>query len=179
MNRIIGITLSVVVMTFLFVASAPPVSLAQEYGCYMNGPSGGPGGSGGRFLCLKGQKIKEIRVRSGDSLDAIELLFGTVAIDSNGQCPESGDRVQIGGTGGKLTSYTFACDEYIRSISGSFGRVVDSLTIETTTGTPLTWGKERGPNRYWYIAPEGFVIHTLWGRGGKYVDAIGVIYDRR
>lgn len=179
MSRIIGIVLSVIVMTFLFVASAPPVSLAQEYGCYMNGPSGGSGGSGGQFLCLKGQKIKEIRVRSSDSIASIELVFGTATIDSNGECPESGDRSQMGGTGGKLTSYTFACDEYIRSISGSFGRVIDSLTIETSTGMFLTWGKERGTNRYWYIAPEGFVIHTLWGRSGKYVDAIGVVYDRR
>jgi hypothetical protein len=138
------------------------------------GPSGGIGGEPLKacsVTLIEGVplRISEVRVRSADYIDAIQLVY------SNGKV---GPRQ--GGLGGKLSSFKLEPDETITIVSGRYGHYVDSLAITTSKGRTQRWGGSGGTVAYSYTAPAGMWVGDLTGRASQYFDAIGVcIVDPR
>ncbi|MFM2065373.1 MAG: hypothetical protein RLZZ584_282 [Pseudomonadota bacterium] len=151
-----------------------PAALARAVEVSTFGPSGGAGGEPLKACSVTlidgvPLRISEIRVRSGDYIDAIQLVY------SNGKV---GPRQ--GGLGGRLSSFRLEPDETVTIVSGRYGDHVDSLAITTSKGRTQRWGGSGGTAAYSYTAPAGMWVGDLTGRAGQYLDAIGVcIVDPR
>jgi hypothetical protein len=138
------------------------------------GPSGGYGGQYFSDQNVCGQfssdnrRLVEVRIRSGVYIDAIQTVYVNIA-DQKFESPLHG------GTGGTLSVFKLAPDEYITRISGKYGVFIDSLQIVTNKGNVKGWGGTGGAGNYIYTAPPGSRIHGFFGRSGKFLDAVGVI----
>lgn len=134
-----------------------------------NGPSGGGGGRQFSDPQIGGYEVSEVRIRSGAYIDSVEVIYRTPA----GQRVSGG---RHGGGGGSLRTLVLAPNETIRTVSGKFGKFVDSLAIRTSTGREMRWGGPGGSVVYTYTAAPGSRLYGFWGRAGAYVDALGVIF---
>lgn len=132
------------------------------------GPSGGGGGNYYSDAQTGGRQLKEVRIRSGAFIDAIQ----TVYVNTIGQTFVSN---RYGGGGGNLDIFTLAPGEYITRISGKYGSFVDSLLIQTNKGRIKGWGGTGGSATYIYTVPPGSSIHGFFGRSGKFIDSVGVM----
>ena len=139
------------------------------------GPSGGDGGNHFSDLRASGRyssddrKLVEIRIRSGAFIDGIQAVYEN----------KIGQRVESpwhGGTGGNLSVFKLATDEYITRISGKYGWYVDHIEIITNKGRHKRWGGTGGARNFIYNAPPGSHIHGFGGHAGKFIDSIGVIF---
>jgi hypothetical protein len=161
-----------------FFLIAPQIDRAAADPFSGGGPSGVTGGvifNDLNFVTpstLDGRRVVELRVRSGDFIDAIQVVYQT----SSGQIIET-DR--HGGPGGVADVFKFDPDEYIVEIKGKYGAYVDSLEMKTSKGRIKRWGGNGGVVDYIYIAPAGHIIQGFFGRSGAFVDNIGVIYYQR
>lgn len=138
------------------------------------GPSGGLGGnhfSDGQVcgeFSSDDRRLLELRIRSGTLIDAIKTVYVNVLnhkIESD----------QHGGTGGNLSTFTLAPDEYITRISGKHGTLIDSLLVVTNKGRSKRWGGTGGTRNFIYNAPPETCIHGFWGYSGTLLDSLGVI----
>jgi len=134
------------------------------------GPSGGKGGSVFVDSVIGGQKIAEVRIRSGTRIDSIQVVYRDARIPGSGLSA----RPKHGGNGGSLAVFELSPDEHIVSIGGKYGDCIDSLWIRTSKGRFQRWGGNGGSVDFHYAAPDGWMISSFWGRSGTYLDSIGV-----
>ncbi len=163
---------------FLLLGSILLVSNLQAESYSFLGSSGGTGGKyfstaqiGGQYSS-DSRRLSEVRVRSGAFIDSIQLVYENII----GQKILSSE---FGGNGGTLSIFKLQPGEYITRISGRHGLYIDSLLIETNKGKAKGYGGSGGSVGYSYTAPIGFKIHGFVGRSGKFLDAIGVILNRK
>ena len=114
--------------------------------------------------------IHEIDIRHGDQVDAIQVTY-RLANGSTYTAP------MHGGTGGGLSSFTFASDEGIVRIEGKTNNgVVDQLTF-------ITWNSTMDEKRYGpygitgltHFSFDGYIV-GFFGRAGYLLDGLGVYY---
>jgi hypothetical protein len=131
---------------------------------------GGRGGSPFTDPGMPGRaRIVEIRIRSGERIDAVQAVYAL----------PDGRRVegpQHGGRGGKMSTFLLDSDEYVTAISGRYGDQVDSLVIQTNKRTSQRFGGRGGREDYWIKVPSGSQAAGFTGRAGEYIDAIGLTY---
>jgi hypothetical protein len=165
----------------LFVVALLSGSAASAQILSTEGPSGGDGGvefeeralpAPGLTLPAFGTRVRDVRICSGVFVDSIQLTWrvGTGAVTG----------VRHGGGGGRCRTHTLADDERIVSISGRYGRVVDSIVITTNRrrAVPIVAGGAGGAAPFAYSVPSDGSITALIGRSGDYVDAVGIIIGK-
>jgi len=64
-----------------------------------------------------GTRVTEVHIRSGETIDAIQMVYASVS-------GTSGVAGQHGGSGGRLDTFTLDADAYITSISGRYDTFV-------------------------------------------------------
>ena len=156
-----GIYLDAVGLVFSPI-SALQTSQAQIAGGRGGSPFTDPGMAGGA-------RIVEIRIRSGERIDAVQAVYAL----------PDGRRVegpQHGGRGGKASVFQLDSDEYVTAISGRCGDQVDSLVIQTNKRTSQRFGGRGGRQDYRIEVPSGSLAAGFTGRAGEYIDAIGLTY---
>ena len=133
------------------------------------GPSGGPRGAD--FVGLpKGSEIAQVRVHSGKYIDAIEMVYR-----SRSRSTIFGRK--YGGPGGSLGTFNLRAGEYLTVLGGKHGKFIDSIYIQTNLGRKAKWGGSGGHKSFRYATVAGTRIRGVWGRAGKYLDAIGVVVN--
>ena len=134
------------------------------------------GGSGGSPFAdgelLQGARIAEVRVRAGDTVYSVQMIYGL----SDGRVSPG---VRHGGRGGREYTFTLNSDEYITGISGRYGNTVDSMRIQTNKRTSPTFGGGGGDNDFRIDVPLGSQATGFVGRSGAKVDAIGLSFSAR
>nr|TKS04651.1 mannose/glucose-specific lectin-like isoform X2 [Populus alba] len=148
----------------------PRLSLkADSHGSISAGRWGGPGGD--PFSFRVGSWIKEIIVHEGANIKSLSFK------DGNGQ--------EYGKFGGKNANDTGeerrieidGLSEYLKSITGTYGDyagmvVITSLSFITNLTTRGPFGTATGTS--FSVPIEGSVVIGFHGRGGYYLDAIGI-----
>jgi len=131
------------------------------------------GGNGGNAFADRnvatGARISEIRIRSGERVDSLQVVY----MLSNGTLQEE---PRHGGTGGNAFVFTFDPDEYLVGIAGRAGQMVDSIRIITNKRTSLTFGGRGGDRDFQIDIPSGCTAIGFAGRSGNMIDAIGLTY---
>ncbi len=139
------------------------------------------GGEGGTAFSDRdiplGARISEVRVRSGNAIDAIQAVY----VLQDGRLLEGPVH---GGLGGNSSVFRLDPDEYIVGISGRFGLYIDSISIQTNKRSSQVFGGPGGSRNFQISVPQGNQAIGFAGRSGKYLDAIGLNYttvsdDRR
>jgi hypothetical protein len=129
------------------------------------------GGGGGTFFSdldiPAGARVTEVRIRSGDFIDSIQLVYTL----ENGSLFEGPIH---GGRGGRASVFRLNRDEYITGLSGRYGSRVDSLAIITNKRTSPIYGGRGGSSNYRITVPAGNQVIGLSGRAGEFLDAIGI-----
>lgn len=133
------------------------------------------GGGGGRPFADQeipaGATLTEIRVRAGDTIDAVQAISQL----ADGSYAQS---TLHGGGGGRLYTFRFDPDEYLVALAGRYGDTVDSLVIITNKRQSQAFGGRGGDRDYRIEVPQGTQGVGFAGRSGDTVDAIGLIYDQ-
>ncbi|KAL5762398.1 hypothetical protein ACOSP7_018662 [Xanthoceras sorbifolium] len=135
------------------------------------GPWGGTGGSDWSYNPGSGSALKEIVINHGRVVDSISFK----SIDATGQTQFSD---KFGGDGGTTDQITFdRPGEYLTLISGTINdwgghEVIESLSFHTNRNKYGPYGSMDGSS--FKIPMEGGEIVGFHGRGGYYVDAIGI-----
>jgi phage tail protein X len=131
------------------------------------------GGRGGDefadFQPPAGARVAEVRVRAGDTIDALQIVYAL----PNGRTT-MGPR--HGGGGGSQTIFRLDADEYIIGLAGRHGDTIDSLSIITNRRTSTRFGGNGGDRRFRVEVPSGCYAMGFTGRAGATVDAIGLMY---
>jgi hypothetical protein len=157
----------------LVVLLAPSVAWGQEGDRTKIGTSGGKGGS--EFVdkhLPKGARVIGVKIRSGDWIDAVELLYKT----ADGKVESLGKH---GGDGGEEDTFMLEEGEHITGITGKSGTYVMSLTIITNKRKSKTYGLGEGDVQYHYEVPHSDEIIGFFGRAADYVDQIGIWVRKR
>jgi predicted RNA-binding protein Jag len=133
------------------------------------------GGGGGRPFgdqnVPSGARIAEIRVRAGDTIDAVQVVYQLI----DGRTLESSLH---GGGGGRLYSVRFDADEYLVAIAGRYGDTLDSLSIITNKRQSQIFGGRGGSTDFRIEVPQENRAIGFVGRAGDTVDAIGLAYEQ-
>ena len=116
-----------------------------------------------------GTRVTEVRIRSGEMIDAIQMVYETISGSSM-------DAGLHGGSGGRLNYFRLDADEYITGISGRCGDLIDSLRIHTNKKTSPLFGGSGGNRDYQILVPGGTEAVGFTGRSGQRLDAVGLIY---
>ncbi|GKV44482.1 hypothetical protein SLEP1_g51663 [Rubroshorea leprosula] len=145
------------------------VQPVPSHGSISFGPWGGPGGD--PFSFRVGSWIKEIIVHERNNIKSIAFK------DANGH--EYG---KFGGnnpndTGDKKTIEIDGPLEHLTSITGTYGNyagmtVITSLSFVTNLTTHGPFGTATGTS--FSMPMEGSLVNGFHGRGGHYLDAIGI-----
>jgi Jacalin-like lectin domain len=134
--------------------------------------AGGPGGSAFVDADIPAEaSIVEVRVRAGDFIDSVQMIYSL----PDGRSLEA-DR--HGGDGGRAATFRLEPGEYIVGLSGRCGTYVDSLRIQTNMRTSQLFGGNGGERDFRIDVPEGNLATGFTGRSAEYVDAIGLTYAR-
>ena len=160
------------IITFAVLIIASNVALSDSH----FGPSGGHEGSEFVDIVPPGARITEIRIHSGERIDAIQVIYA----GADGRPIEM---PRHGGSGGGLEVLRLGRGEYINEIKGRYGARLDSLTIGVE-GKRADWtgfhaGGSGGSADFRYQAPYGMEIIGFRGRSGAELDAIGVVLRKR
>ncbi|OPX79018.1 MAG: Jacalin-like lectin domain protein [Methanosaeta sp. PtaB.Bin039] len=147
---------------------------------FLAGPSGGTGGGpfSDQFLDDPNRyRVVAIKVRSGDSIDALGLVY----MDQDGRIYEP---PLHGGRGGQLSVIFLDRDDYITAISGGYHDLVNLIEIHTKLRSkPYSFGAqtigEWSDTWFYYEAPPGMEIFGLFGTSGTMIDSMGVIMRQR
>ncbi len=130
------------------------------------------GGGGNPFSDSQlpsGARVAEVRVRSGDTIDAVQIAYtlpnGRLALGP-----------RHGGSGGHESTMRLDADEYIVAIAGRYGDTIDSMQIITNKRSSTQFGGGGGDHRYRIEVPAGSQAVGFSGRSGDTVDAIGLVY---
>lgn len=138
------------------------------------GPSGGTGGIEFKDENFRRQsRISSITIWHGAFIDGIAF---TIADWNSGKVIKT---VMHGGTGGQPTSFKLQRDEYITKIEGRYGKYVDGIRIHTNFRRMPWFGGNGGKIPFTYEAPEGHKIIGFCGRGGSFIDSLGVLIRKR
>jgi len=131
------------------------------------------GGNGGSAFADQdvpsGARLSEIRIWSGDGIDALQAVYQL----ADGSQQQGARR---GGSGGNAFVLRLDADEYLIGISGRAGQRVDSLRFVTNKRTSLTFGGRGGDNDFRIDLPRGSRAVGFAGRAGNMIDAIGLTY---
>jgi len=131
------------------------------------------GGQGGNaftdFQPPPGARVAEVRIRSGDRVDSVQMVYTL-------QDGRSVVGPRHGGTGGGLSTVRLDRDEYVIGLSGRCGDNIDSLRIHTNKRTSQLFGGGGGSREYRVTIPAGNQAVGFTGRAGDYLDAIGLAY---
>jgi Jacalin-like lectin domain len=149
------------------------------------GPSGGPGGGEWEILppdsgtgVPSPYAIASLIIYSGQFIDSIQVVYrntndGTTAISE-----------KIGGPGGGEKVFSLASGESIQGFGGTTGTAgdakkddyVSSLAIQknTDSGEQTIAGTPNTSSYFTYAFSSTEELYGFWGRGGAYIDAIGV-----
>ncbi len=138
---------------------------------YVLGPSGGSSGEPFLDATPDYTRIAEVRVWSGDHVDAIQLVYRERRGFVEGR--------KYGGRGGRLYVFELRRGEYITAISGYYGRLVNGLRFHTNQDRTSTLFGTGGGAEFHYEAPRGTEIAGFHGRSGGALDAIGVLLRER
>jgi len=155
------VTVSILVLLSLFSLAASAttnVSLSRAYG--------GNGGAPFVDMMVPGSRVSAVTIKSGKFIDNIKFIY----VYKN-----SGFGSSHGGNGGGLKTLTLSKGEYIIEFGGRYGKLVDSIYIKTSNGNKMSWGGTGGERAFRFRASKKVPIIGIWGRAGKFVDAIGVI----
>jgi hypothetical protein len=145
-----------------------PIRLTQARQTILAG-----GGGGSSFADQEipfGAQVAEVRVRAGDRIDAVQLVYRL----PNGRFL---DGPVHGGRGGQPRSFMLDPDEYITGISGRAGSGIDSLRIHTNKRTSELFGGRGGSRDYRIDVPQGNQALGFAGRSGNSLDSVGLVYD--
>lgn len=130
---------------------------------------GGNGGSAFDYsrAMLAEARIERILIRTGARVDALHTTYS------------SGLSFWHGGGGGSARQISLQPHEYIREVRlsrvkkrGSY--LISSIQITTSAGQVLRGGKEKDVVSY--TAPAGKQIIGFYGRSGKEIDRLGVLF---
>jgi hypothetical protein len=131
------------------------------------------GGRGGSVFSdsepQTGARVLEVRIRSGDRLDSVQMVLEL-------RDGSSAANPRRGGSGGNSVTFRLESDEYIVGLSGRYGDRVDSIRIHTNKRTSALYGGRGGDRDYRVDVPSGNQAVGFTGRAGDNVDAIGLIY---
>ncbi len=116
-----------------------------------------------------GARLSEIRVRSGDYIDAIQFVYTL----SDGRQLEG---PLHGGTGGTYEVFRLGSDEHLLGISGRYGRYIDSIRFHTDRRTSPAYGGNGGNRDFRIYVPQGNQAIGLVGRAKRYLDAVGLTH---
>jgi hypothetical protein len=116
-----------------------------------------------------GTRVLEVRIRSGDHVDSVQMVF----ILADGRSVTS---PRHGGSGGGLSVFRLNPGEYIMGLSGRYGDYVDSIQIHTNQRTSPLFGGRGGARDFQIEVPAGNQVVGFTGRAGDYLDAIGMIF---
>lgn len=116
--------------------------------------------------------VTGVNIKSGMLVDNVQMVLNT------------GPLAAHGGPGGDTsTSIILVSGEYIKSITGNAGCVVDQITIQTNLRTFGQYGWGTGANDtcgngqgFTISVPPGYEIVGFLGRSGVLMDALGVLY---
>jgi hypothetical protein len=132
--------------------------------------AGGRGGSPfADSLPAQGARIAEVRVRAGDTADAVQVIYTLL----DGRISEG---ARHGGRGGRENVFHLDNDEYITGISGRYGDAIDSLRIHTNKRTSPLYGGGGGNQDFQVEVPLGNQAMGFAGRAGDTLDSVGLIY---
>jgi hypothetical protein len=138
-------------------------------GAMHTGTAGGPGGS--PFADrppAPDALIAAVMVRSGNWIDAVQILYQTPDGNRTPSAPH-------GGTGGGPGVFALEPDERITAISGRHGHYVHSIRIHTNKRVSREYGTATGAP-YRIDVPPGRTMVGFVGRSGVYLDAIGIAF---
>jgi hypothetical protein len=145
-------------------------------------PIGAAGGWGGEAFADPaapvGSRVAQVVVQESCFVASIQLVYApSGATETHGTgsgfCP---------GTGGWIVApqaFQMADDEFIVGIRGNAGRVIDRMVINTNKRTLGPFGASDGGNPFTLTAPDGYAVRRLFGRSGDFLDAIGIVAERR
>ncbi|MDX2128976.1 MAG: jacalin-like lectin [Chloroherpetonaceae bacterium] len=126
------------------------------------------GKSGNPFQAIL-PSVTEIQIRAGDWIDGISILNA------------KGESKSFGGNGGSLQRFILQAQERITRVSLSFdgkgGNYIHNLQIHTNLRNSPVYGKLTGKQKKEIQVPAGFLITGFTGRVGKYIDALGLVYE--
>ena len=131
--------------------------------------TGGGGGNSFADNPPQGARITEVRVWSGDRVDAIQAIY----LLPDGRTV---DGTRHGGSGGRSTRFQLDRDEYIIGMSGRYGEVIDSIRIHTNRRSSEQFGGRGGDRDYRIEVPANQQVVGFAGRSGDLLDAIGLVY---
>jgi hypothetical protein len=159
---------------FSLLKNKATLDLAQEQGSSQIIEEESSGGKGGKpfheTIPSSAVQVVGVNVWGGKFIDAIQFIW------KNAQ----GERIEGekwgGGGGTQCIQLELKDDQYIKSITGKYGRNIDKLVIERSDGSKATCGGGGGQTAFEFIAPEGKAIWGVFGRSGNFLDAIGVLY---
>lgn len=131
------------------------------------------GGRGGNefsdFQPPAGARVAEVRIRSGDTIDSVQVAY----ILPNGRTVLG---PMHGGSGGRPSTIRLSSDEYLIAIMGRYGDTIDSMQIITNKRTSTQFGGNGGSRRYRIEVPAGSQAIGFTGRSGNTLDAVGLVY---
>ena len=149
--------------------------------------AGFSGGGGGRpfedRFPADDFEVSELRIWGGTFIDAIQVIWRKISDPTQVVLG-----VKHGGLGGQLDrpgglSVLMGSGEYVTSIRGRFGTVVDSLTVHTNRQTFQKAGGDGGDGGEYVFTPsidDGRTeIVGFAGRAGDQIDQIGVYFRAR
>jgi hypothetical protein len=166
-GRAIGsLILPLSVVLCLIGPFASSAANAQDHRTKIGTAGGGGGDEFADKHLPKGAKVVGVKIRSGDWIDSIELLYKT----ADGKIESLG---RHGGDGGGEDTFMLEEGEYIKGITGKSGTYVMSLTIITNKRMSKTYGLGEGDRTYHYVLPSDEVV-GFYGRSAEYVDQIGI-----
>ncbi|XVE79531.1 hypothetical protein DITRI_Ditri14bG0066200 [Diplodiscus trichospermus] len=142
---------------------------ANSHGSISVGPWGGPGGD--PFSFRVGSWIKEIIVHEGTNIKSLSFK------DGNGHEYGKFGGNNANDTGEERTIEIDGHLEHLTSITGTYGNynglvVITSLSFKTNLTAYGPFGTATGTS--FSIPIEGSVVIGFHGRGGYYLDAIGI-----
>lgn len=133
------------------------------------GPWGGDGGTAQNIIKAS-RRLESITISSGDVVDSIAFSY----IDEADQkCTTD----RLGGPGGSPSMIQLAPSEFVTEVSGTISdghyEVVESLQFVTNIQTYGPFGTEDG-TPFTFSVPRYKKVVGFFGRGGSYLDAIGI-----
>jgi len=165
MNRAI---LPAVIFALMLLSGGEAPVFAQK-----SGATEVVGGRGGSVFSdsepQTGARVLEVRIRSGDRLDSVQMV---IALRDG----SSAANPRHGGSGGSLVTFRLDSGEYIIGLSGHYGDQIDSMRIHTNKRTSPLYGGRGGDRDYRVDVPSGNQAVGFAGRAGDNVDAIGLIF---
>jgi len=136
-----------------------------------SGPFGGNGGSE-KDIVEAPRRLESITVSSGSIVDSITFSY----VDQAGQKRTAGP---WGGAGGNKNTIVLGPNEFVKEVSGEYGRyqthlIITSMKIITNVKTYGPFGGEGKGRDFSIPAEKNSSIVGFFGRSGTYLDSIGV-----